>query len=361
MIINNPINVALVGCGRISNNHIKAIYSLGSKANLSAICDLRDSRLNNAMNECRRLSTDSILPSIYSDYSILLESFARGELAIDLVVLATPSGLHAMQTIEAARHGLNVCTEKPMATSWIDGLEMVRACDAAGVRLFVVKQNRFNETLKLVKEKIDSGRFGKIYLVTVNVFWQRPQEYYNSEEWRGTWKFDGGALMNQASHYVDLLEWLIGPVNCVNAFTSTLGRDIEVEDTAVMNLRWKSGTLGAMSVTMLTYPENMEGSITILGEKGTVRIGGTAVNKVETFVFEGDDLDSAYDASNASYNIDSIYGYGHLQYYENMIKNLQGIDVPICDGREGLQSLQLIVASYLSAKEQRPVYLPLEI
>ena len=191
-----------------------------------------------------------------------------------MVILATPSGLHAPQTIEAAEAGRHVVTEKPMATRWSDGKAMVQACDQAGVRLFVVKQNRLNATIQLLKRAMDKKRFGQIYMVNVNVFWNRPQEYYDSARWRGTWEFDGGAFMNQASHYVDLLDWLVGPVECVHAFTATLARRIEVEDTGVANVRWRSGALGSINVTMLTYPKNLEGSITIIGERGTVRVGG---------------------------------------------------------------------------------------
>src|SRR5919202_6513698 len=171
----------------------------------------------------------------------------------DIVILATPSGLHADQAIQVAGAGRHVMTEKPMATRWRDGKRMVAACDQAGVHLFVVKQNRRNATLQLLKRALDQGRFGRIYMVNINVFWSRPQSYYDSSSWRGTWEFDGGAFMNQASHYVDLLDWLIGPVESVQAYTATLARNIEVEDTGVLNVKWRSGALGSMNVTTLTW------------------------------------------------------------------------------------------------------------
>ena len=180
-------------------------------------------------------------------------------------------------------------TEKPMATRWSDGLAMVRACDEAGVRLFVVKQNRRNRTLQLLKQAVEKGRFGRIYMVNVNVFWTRPQAYYDSAAWRGTWEFDGGAFMNQASHYVDLLDWIVGPVESVMAYTGTLARNIEVEDTGVAALKWRNGAMGSINVTMLTYPKNLEGSITVLGEKGSVRIGGVAVNEIKHWEFDAAD------------------------------------------------------------------------
>ena len=200
---------------------------------------------------------------------------------------------------------------------------MVEACDQAGVRLFVVKQNRLNATIQLVKRAMDKGRFGKIYMVNVNVFWNRPQSYYDSARWRGTWEFDGGAFMNQASHYVDLLDWLVGPVECVHAFTATLARHIEVEDTGVANIRWRSGALGSINVTMLTYPKNLEGSITIIGERGTVRVGGVAVNEIEHWEFDAPDPDDAL-AKDASYQTTSVYGFGHPLYYDNVVADAAG-------------------------------------
>jgi len=249
-------------------------------------------------------------------------------------------------------------TEKPMATRWGDGLAMVRACDETRVRLFVVKQNRRNRTLQLLKQSMVEGRFGRIYMVGVNVFWTRPQSYYDSAPWRGTWEFDGGAFMNQASHYVDLLDWIVGPVESVMSYTGTLARNIEVEDTGVAALKWRNGAMGTISVTMLTYPKNMEGSITILGEKGSVRIGGVAVNEIKHWEF---DAPHAMDAqiADASYATTSIYGFGHPLYYRNVIDALRGDAEAETDGREGLKSLELLIALYLSARDGKRVNLPL--
>ena len=266
--------------------------------------------------------------------------------------------MHANQAILAARFGVHVMTEKPMATRWQDGVRMVRACDEANVHLFVVKQNRRNTTLQLLKRVVDEKRFGKIHMVHLNVFWTRPQEYYDQGKWRGTWEFDGGAFMNQASHYVDLLEWIIGPVEKVQAMMSTT-RDIEVEDTGVLNVKWRNGALGSMSVTMLTYPENLEGSITILGEEGSVRIGGLAVNEIQLWNFkEAKPYDN--DVKNASYETTSVYGFGHPLYYKNVIDTLRGEAEAETDGREGLKSLEMLIAAYLSARDGKTVSLPLE-
>jgi UDP-N-acetyl-2-amino-2-deoxyglucuronate dehydrogenase len=277
---------------------------------------------------------------------------------LDLVVICTPSGTHADQTELCAKYSVNVMTEKPMATRWSDGVRMVKACDNAGIRLFVVKQNRRNSTLQLLKRAVTEGRFGKIHMVHLNVFWTRPQEYYDQAPWRGTWEFDGGAFMNQASHYVDLLEWIIGPIDKVQAMMSTT-RDIEVEDTGVLNVKWRNGALGSMSVTMLTYPKNLEGSITILGEKGTVRVGGVAVNDIQHWEFdEPKDYDD--EVKEANYQTTSVYGFGHPLYYNNVIKVLRGNAEPETDGREGLKSLEVLIAAYLSSRDGNTISLPLE-
>jgi UDP-N-acetyl-2-amino-2-deoxyglucuronate dehydrogenase len=236
---------------------------------------------------------------------------------------------------------------------------MVRACDDAGVRLFVVKQNRRNSTLQMLKRAVDLKRFGRIFMVTINVFWSRPQEYYDSARWRGTWEFDGGALMNQASHYVDLVDWLIGPVESVHAYVATLARNIQVEDTATVSVRWRSGALGSINATMLVFPRNYEGSITIIGEKGLVRVGGVAVNEIQTWEFADQHPDDAMIRS-ANYETTSVYGFGHPLYYENVIATLRGQAQPETDGREGLHSLEVLIASYLSARDGRRVALPLD-
>jgi len=342
-----PIRFALVGCGRIAKSHIEAFEKHADRARLVAVCDTDPAALARAVERTGATAFAS------------LDALLAGSDA-EAIVLTTPSGLHSSQAIAAARAGRHVVTEKPMATRWNDGKAMVEACDKAGVKLFVVKQNRLNPTVQLVKRAMDKRRFGSIYLVTCNVFWTRPQAYYDEAKWRGTWEFDGGAFMNQASHYVDLLEWLVGPVESVHATIATLARRIQVEDTGVATFRWRSGAIGTMNVTMLTYPKNLEGSLTILGEKGTVRLGGVAVNKIEHWEFA--EPDAADDAKwrDASYQTSSVYGFGHQLYYDNVIKALRGEAEPLTDGREGLLTLELLIALYTSAKENRRVGLPLE-
>jgi len=360
LIKDQRIRIAIVGCGRISRNHIKAIALHHERAELVALCDTEQERLDAAQEwvaEAVKDNPEAAKTQVqFVGYDNLLAAVKVNDLEIDLIVLTTPSGLHPAQAIAAAEVGLHVCTEKPMATRWEDGVEMVKACEAEGVRLFVVKQNRFNRTLQLVKKQLKAGRFGQLAMVAVNVFWQRPQSYYDQDSWRGTWALDGGALMNQASHYIDLLDWLIGPVESLSASTATLGRNIEAEDTAAMQLRWKNGALGTMAVTMLTYPKNLEGSITILGDTGTVKIGGSAVNQIEHWNFADQNDDDAL-VEQASYETTCVYGFGHPPYYANMLDALQGKAEPICDGKEGLHSLKLLSAAYLSAREEKTIYL----
>lgn len=339
------LKIAIVGCGRIAKNHFGSIEKHSENLELVAMCDTDPAA-----------SDPYVKKYDVPAYESMLEMLKLHQ--PDLVALCTPSGLHPDQTILAAKHGIHVITEKPMATRWQDGVRMVKACDEANVRLFVVKQNRRNSTLQLLKRAMEENRFGKIHMVHLNVFWTRPQAYYDQAKWRGTWEFDGGAFMNQASHYVDLLEWLVGPIDKVQAMVSTT-RDIEVEDTGVMNVRWRNGALGSMSVTMLTYPKNMEGSITILGEKGTARVGGVAVNDIQHWEFdESKDYDEQI--QNANYETTSVYGFGHPLYYKNVIDVMRGLCEPETDGREGLKSLELLIAAYLSARDGKTISLPLE-
>lgn len=345
-ITNRKIRFALVGCGRISKNHFESIKHHSEYAELVDICDIDPTALKNAVVETGAKPHDNL-------QSMLTNTTA------DIVILTTPSGLHADQAVLCARAGKHVITEKPMATRWEDGKRMVKACDEAGVKLFVVKQNRRNATLQLLKSAMNKKRFGKIYMVNVNVFWTRPQSYYDQGGWRGKWESDGGAFMNQASHYVDLLQWLIGPLESLHAYTGTLEREIDAEDTGVISLKWRSGAMGSMNVTMLTYPKNFEGSITILGEKGTARVGGVAVNEIQHWEFAESDADDAQ-INKSNYQTTSVYGFGHPMYYENVIKVMRGEASPETDGRAGLQSLEVLIATYISARDGKRVGLPLD-
>ena len=339
-----PVRVGLVGCGRISRNHVEAIAKIDGLT-LAAVCDVVEAR-------ARELGEAQHVPWFTALDTMLAEA------PFELLAVCTPSGLHPMHGIAGARAGKHVLSEKPMAISLAGADALVRACDDAGVQLFVVKQNRLNPAVQLLKRAVDKGRFGRLFLANSTVRWTRPQEYYDQAPWRGTWEFDGGAFMNQASHYVDLVQWLMGPVESVVAKTATLARRIEAEDVGAAVLRFRNGALGVMEVSMLTYPRNLEGSITLLGERGTAKVGGTAVNKIEQWQFaDYDDDDKLVDAT--ATNPPTVYGFGHEAYYRNVLAVLRGEAPAETDGRAGRKSLELILGIYESARTGREVPLPL--
>jgi UDP-N-acetyl-2-amino-2-deoxyglucuronate dehydrogenase len=340
--------IIVVGCGRISERHFEAIAGTpGLK--VVAACD--------EVAERARAAADRFGVRPFSNYKAMLS-----ETNADAAAICTPSGLHPRHGIMAAERGLHVISEKPMATRMEEANALVRACDAAGVHLFVVKQNRLNPSIQLLRRAVDKDRFGRIYMANTTVRWQRPQDYYDQAPWRGTWEFDGGAFMNQASHYVDMIQWLVGPVDTISAKTATLARRIETEDSGVAILRFRNGAIGTIEVTMLAYPRNLEGSITILGEKGTVKIGGTALNRIERWEFaEGDEDDRVVEELSRAPNPMSVYGSGHQPYYDNVLQVLRGEAAPGTDGREGRRSLELILGIYEAARTGREVALPLRV
>jgi UDP-N-acetyl-2-amino-2-deoxyglucuronate dehydrogenase len=326
----------VAGWGRIAANHLDALRSHGERVELVAVCDPSAS--------AREAAAQQTGAPVFASLATLL-----AQAKPDLVCILTPSGLHPQLAIESALAGCHVLTEKPMATRWDEAQAMVKACDEAGVELFVVKQNRLNPTVQALKAAITQGRFGRIHMVTINVFWQRPQSYYDASPWRGTERLDGGAFLNQASHYMDMLQWLAGPVSAVACFKGTLGRRIEMEDTGVLAFRLLGGGMGSINVTMLTHPRNLEGSITVIGEQGTVRLGGAALNRIEHWEFAGT-LPEDEHIMDRNYQPASVYGSGHRAYYANVLDTLTASARPHTDGREGLNSLALILAAYESAR-----------
>ncbi len=329
------INIAIVGLGRISTKHIDAILKNKRFFNLVAVCDNDKSKL---LKISKNINTQ-----IYDSFDKLLL-----DKKVELISLCTPSGLHASQAIKAFKYNKKVITEKPMATNLKDANDMIRSAKKYKSMLFVVKQNRFNPTLSFIKNLIDKNALGRIYMFHSNVFWHRSQSYYNSDKWRGTIKYDGGALMNQASHYIDLIDWFFGPIKKINSFTSTLKRKIEVEDTAIINFKTKN-SLGSLAVTMLSYEKNFEGSLTIISEKGSIKIGGLALNSIKEINLKNKKIEDKL--KKLSYNIENIYGNGHVPYYQNIGMTLNNKAKPSTDGHEGLKSLKLIIKSYESSKK----------
>lgn len=342
----SKIKFAIIGCGRISSKHFDAIAQI-EDAEVIACCDIILERAEAAAKTYK-------VEAVYQDYRKMLD-----QVKPDCAVVCTPSGLHPEMGIAAANRKIHVVTEKPMAIDLRMADKLVKACDDNQVELFVVKQNRLNPTIQLLKKAIDKGRFGRIFSANATVRWTRPQEYYDLAKWRGTWEFDGGAFMNQASHYFDLIQWLMGPVDSVMSYTATLNHTIEAEDEGMGIIKFRSGALGVVEVNMNIFPKNYEGSITIMGENGTVKIGGVAVNKVDKWDFKDyDDDDKLIDQVGT--NPSNIYGFGHQGYYLNVVDALQGREAAKTDGRSGRKSLELILAMYESSRSGKSVSIPLK-
>lgn len=340
------VRFALVGCGRIAERHAELLGGghVGT-ASLAAVCDIERERAD-------RLASKYGVPA-YDDMDEMME-----QVDADVAVVLTPSGAHAEHVINLAKHGKHILVEKPMALTIDDADEMVRVCDEARVRLFVVKQNRFNVPVRKLRESLERGRFGKLILGTVRVRWCRTQEYYDQDAWRGTWAHDGGVLANQASHHVDLLEWMMGAVDSVFARATTALSDIETEDTIVVTLKFRNGALGVIEATTATRPKDLEGSLSVLGETGTVEISGFAVNKVRVWEFKEQESDDEEVRAGAfSVNPPDVYGFGHKNYYEHVVDCLINGSPHLVDGLEGRRSLELISAIYESVESGEEVHL----
>jgi UDP-N-acetyl-2-amino-2-deoxyglucuronate dehydrogenase len=343
------MNFALIGCGRISGKHVDALTSIDG-ADLVACADINISRAKTV--------GERIGVPWYGDYDEMLRSHPE----TDVVSVLTPSGLHAQHTVDiATRYGKHIVVEKPMALRLADADAMIRACDEAAARLFVVKQNRFNLPVVRLRQALESGRFGKLIMGTVRVRWRRDQSYYDQDPWRGTWAMDGGVFSNQASHHVDLLEWMLGQPVSVMARTGTFLSDIEVEDTGVAILRFENGAIGVIEATTATRPKDLEGSISLLGEHGTVEIAGFAVNKLRTWEFEDATEDEKAEVfRTAAENPPDVYGFGHRRYIEHVINAIETGTKGLVEGLDGRRSLELINAIYESAETGKEVFLRYE-
>lgn len=340
------LHIALVGCGRISERHAELLgNSQVAHAKLAAVCDPD-------IDRARRLADRYGVPW-YAD----MHELATKEKRVDIISILTPSGLHAEHVIALAPYKKHLIVEKPMALSLDDADAMIRICDENGVKLFVIKQNRFNLPVRKLKEALINKRFGKLVLGTIRVRWCRDQAYYDLDRWRGTWAFDGGVFANQASHHIDLLEWMMGDVESVFAKSITALVDIETEDTGMAVLKFRNGALGMIEATTATRPKDLEGSISILGEKGTVEIGGFAVNQMKTWNFIEKKTDDEDMCASSSVNPPDVYGFGHKAYYEHVVDCILNNKKALIDGLEGRKSLELISAIYESIETGKEVFL----
>lgn len=339
------INFALLGCGRIAKRHAELLGNGEIKgARLAAVCDIDPAR---ATAYASRFN----VPAFSNMHAMLSQT------DIDVVTVLTPSGMHAEHAIAVAEASKHVVVEKPMALRLSDADDMIRACDAAGVKLFVVKQNRFNVPVVKAREALDAGRFGRLVLGTIRVRWCREQAYYDQDSWRGKWASDGGVLANQASHHVDMLEWFMGDVESVHARAITALVNIEAEDTAIATVKFRNGALGLIEATTAARPKDLEGSLSILGENGAVVIAGFAVNQIMTWQFKDQQTADAKIIEKYSVNPPNVYGYGHQAYYEHVMDCLTSDRAALVDGLEGRRSLELISALYESIETEREVKL----
>jgi predicted dehydrogenase len=341
------INIALVGCGRIAKRHSDLIATNQiAGAKLTAVCDCVAQR-------AQAIGSKYSVPS-YEDMDAMMTEQAHN---IDVVAVLTPSGLHAEHVLQLAKYKKHIIVEKPMALHIDDADAMIRACYLQGGKLFVVKQNRFNVPVQCLRRAVESGRFGKFVLGTVRLRWCRRQDYYDQDAWRGTWAYDGGVLANQASHHIDLLQWMMGDVQSVFAKSTTALVQTETEDTAIATVQFKSGALGIIEATTATRPRDLEGSISILGENGTVEIGGFAVNSVKTWQFATELPEDKEVIQKYSVNPPNVYGFGHQAYYEHVVDCLTNGATPLVDGIEGRKSVELLSALYESIETGREIHL----
>lgn len=339
------IKFALMGCGRIAKRHAELLgKNLIKNAKLVAVCDVIEEK-------AKIIGTQFEVP-----YFANIEQLLH-DVDVDVVSVLTESGNHAKHVVTIAKKNKHVVVEKPMALTLDDADAMIKACDEEGVRLFVVKQNRFNVPVAKAREALEKGRFGKLVLGTVRVRWCRPQGYYDQDLWRGTWALDGGVLTNQASHHVDLLEWMMGEVESVYGMSATALANIEVEDTVIVNLRFRSGALGIIEATTAARPKDLEGSLSILGETGTVEIGGFAVNQMKVWNFTKEHEDDVNVMERYSVNPPNVYGFGHQAYYEHVVDSLLNNKKQLVDGLQGRKSLELINAIYESIETRKEVFL----
>ena len=341
------LKFALIGCGRITRKHAGLIgegHVKGSK--LAADSDIKE--------ELAKKYGEKYKVPWFTDMHQMMKEM---ENQIDVVSILTESGNHAQHTIEIAAYGKHIVVEKPMALTLDSADAMIKACDEAGIKMFIVKQNRYNLPVQKLRESLENNRFGKLVMGTVRVRWCRPQEYYDQDEWRGTWAMDGGVFSNQASHHVDLLEWMLGEPESVFAMSRTALVDIETEDTGIAVIKFQNGALGIVEATNATRPKDLEGSLSILGEKGTVEIGGFAVNEMKTWNFTEEQPGDSEVLEKFKENPPDVYGFGHLAYLEQVVDSLKNGKPALVDGLEGRKSLELITAIYESIETGKEVFL----
>ena len=348
------LKFAIIGCGRISYKHVEALAKNNEEAELVATCDVvleKAEAKKKEYIEKTGASENSI--HTYEDYKEMLEKED-----IDVVTIATESGYHAEIAIYSMKNGVNALVEKPMALSIEDSNEMIKVAKENNVKLGVCHQNRFNKPIKKLRSAVEEGKFGRIINGTARILWNRNMGYYEQAPWRGTWELDGGTLMNQCIHNIDLLQWMMGGVvERVYAECDTYLRDIEAEDFGAVIIRFKSGAIGIVEGTACVYPTNLEETLSVFGETGAVSIGGLAVNELETWRFAEEDEEAVKNEVNVK--IVNVYGEGHTPLFKDVIDAINEDRAPLVSGEEGQKAMSIILAAYKSRKTGMPVQFPL--
>ena len=343
---------ALIGCGRIATNHMKA--AVNNQLEISAVCDVVQEHMEVLLAKHELQNDMSILR--YTDYKSMIQ-----EVKPDLVSIATESGIHAEIALFCIDHGVHVIIEKPMAMSISDANEIIRHSEEKHVKVSACHQNRFNIAVQEMRHALEAGRFGRLSHGSIHVRWNRNQGYYDQAPWRGTWAQDGGALMNQCIHGIDLLRWTFGgEIEEVYGQTRQQFHDyLEAEDVGMAVVKFKNGAIATIEGTTNVYPKNLEETLYIFGEKGTVKIGGTSTNNIDVWYF-ADESEADTKNKGLQEETSNVYGNGHTSLFADMIDAIQNDRKPYVDAYAGRDALELVLAIYKSQKEGHAVRLPLE-
>ena len=354
----DKLRYALVGCGRISTNHVKAAVNNKDDLEFCAVCDIIPANMENVLSKHGLENDDSI--KRFTNYKELVTEFEKAGTPLKLVSIATESGKHAEIALFCIEHNINVIIEKPMAMSLSDADKIISLSEEKGVKVCACHKNRFNIAVQETRKALESGRFGKLSHGSIHVRWNRNQDYYTQAPWRGTWAQDGGALMNQCIHGIDLLRWMMGDeVDEVYGVTcQQFHKYLEAEDIGMAVVKFKNGAVGTIEGTTNVYPQNLEETLYLFGEKGTVKLGGKSTNNIDVWNFadEGDADQKNKGLEEATSN---VYGNGHTSVFADVINSIRNNRKPYIDARAGRRALEMILAIYKSQKTGLPVKLPL--